>query len=500
MVVGGWFRRKASLSFFPFLFPRGLLRVSSRSRLSLSPTTSRTNNTFTISTPLSTAAALREKYLHTSAAASSFAARDMFGRGEQYRVQAAPPPPLRQSQSSLSSAFRPPTNKYSVAPANGTMKLAHGPPNTTLGKSVSSAPPPWTNPPQALKPRDNVARAFDNSSSFVDSGCSTSSSVAFEAEHQSQMSALHDAVFFDEADFEDDEDLNFDDSPSHSFDSSPNSFRTPSQSPPRVLPPLYKSGRAPREPTPPTKRAYASINDKHPAQNNTRSQLPNSSAPLPWSSSPVEHLGLPLRPTSRVPVEVVNLIDETEPEAPKKKRKVPWQTEAVAPSRAALYPKIAPPNRASKDLKIHQYPWDMTASDLKKASRKEKRSLSTATEGATKKSKALKQKKLMLSDEQMHVLDLVLESKKSVFFTGSAGSCSLSIIFTLGGQSLASASLDLSDNEAWHWFQQILLSDHYPQMISDYILNFPLQEPGNPSSCAKRLLPSATSIAVAVSP
>lgn len=362
----------------------------------------------------------------------------MFGRGEQYRVQAAPPPPLRQSQSSLSSAFRPPTNKSSVAPTNGTMKSAYGPSlNTTLGKNVSSAPPPRTNPPQALKPRDNVVRAFDNSSSFVDGGCSVSS-VAFEAKHQTQMSALHDAVFFDEADFEDDEDLNFDDSivqelPSHSFGSSPNSFQAPSQSPPRVSPPLYKGGRAPREPTPPTKRVYASINDKHPAKNNTRSQLPNSSAPLPWSSSPVEHLGLPLRPTSRVPIEVVNLIDETEPEVPKKKRRMPWQTEAVAPSRAALHPKIAPPNRASKDLKIHQYPWDMTASDLKKASRKEKRSLSTATEGAAKKSKALKQKKLMLSDEQMHVLDLVLESKKSVFFTGSAGSCSFSIIF---GQSL----------------------------------------------------------------
>lgn len=374
----------------------------------------------------------------------------MFGRGEQYRVQTAPPPPLKQSQSSLSSAFRPPTNKYSVPPTNGTTKSVYGPSlGTILGQNISSAPPPRKTPPQALKPKDNVVRAFDNSSSFVDSRCS----VASEAKHQTQMSALHDAVFFDEADFEDDEDLNFDDSivhelPSHSFSSSsPNNFQAPSPSPPRVSPPLCNGAQTPREPTPPTKRAYASINDKHPAKNNTRPQLPNSSAPLPWSSSPVEHLGPPLRPTSRVPVEVINLIDEAEAEAPKKKRKVPWQTEAVAPSRAALHPKTAPPNRASKDLKIHQYPWDMTASDLKKACRKEKRSLSTATEGA-KKSKVLKQKKLMLSDEQMHVLDLVLESKKSVFFTGSAGLCSFFYDFC-PQQSLAPLLIS-QINEAWH--------------------------------------------------
>lgn len=251
------------------------------------------------------------------------------------------------------------------------------------------------------------------------------------------MSALHDAVFFDENDFEDDGDLDFDDSivlelPSHSFDSSPSSLRAPSPPPPGAPPLLHKSTRESREPTPPTKRDYACVNDKH-AKENMRLQLPNSSAPLPWSSSPAEHLGPPARPTPRVPVEIIDLVDE---EMPKKKRKMPWQKAgAVAPSVA---PSVAPPNRANRAPKKPQYPWDMTASDLKKASsvtRKEagqKRSLSTATEGATKKTKALKQKKLMLSDEQMHVLELVLDSKKSVFFTGSAGSCSpspLPIIF-----------------------------------------------------------------------
>lgn len=309
------------------------------------------------------------------------------------------------------------------------MRSSHGPSlSSILGKNTSSAPPPRANLPQA-KPRDTVARAFDNSSSFVDNGRHISSS---EVKDQTQMSALHDAVFFDEGDFEDDSDLDFDDSivlelPSHSFGNSPNSFQAPSPPPPQVLPPLCNGAREPREPTPPTKRDHASISDKHPAKNNTHLQLPNSSAPLPWSSSPVEHLAPPARPTPRVPVEIINLVDE---EMPKKKRKVPWQkAEAVAPSRAPLSSTTAPPSRANKASKKPQYPWDMTASDLKKASsvtRREagqKRSLSTATEGATKKTKALKQKKLMLSEEQMHVLELVLDSRKSVFFTGSAGSC-----------------------------------------------------------------------------
>lgn len=437
MVVGGWSRRKASLSFFPFLF-RG--SVSSRSRLSVSPTPSLCNNN--TSTPLFTAA-LREKYRHPPALAPSFASRNMFGKGEQYRVQTAPLP-SKQSQPTLSSAFRPPTNRYGGPLANGTVKSF----NTIPAKNIPSAPPPRANPPQASNPRDNVVRAFDNSSSFVDSACSvssSSSSLYSQAKPQTQMSALHDAVFFDEGDFEDDGDLDFDDSivyelPSHSFGSSPNSFRAPPPPPPSVPPPFGESTREPREPTPPTKRAYTSINDKHPAKNNTRFQLPNSSAPLPWSSSPVEHLGPPARPTPRVPVEIINLIDEAEAEAPKKKRRIPWQTGAVAPSRGALPPPIAPPSRSSRTSKTQQYPWDMTASDLKKASnvtRKEKRNMSTTTEGATKKTKALKQGKLMLSDEQSHVLDLVLESKKSVFFTGSAGSCSFSllpILFYIGMQ------------------------------------------------------------------
>lgn len=409
--MGGWPRRKASFPFFFFL-PGNLLRVSSRSRLP-------SHNIVIISTPLSTATALRERYLRSPALAPSFATSNMFGKGENYHVHTAPPPPPKQNQASLVSAFRPPTNKY-CGPQ--TMRSSHGPSlSSILGKNNPSAPPPRANLPQASKPRDTVARAFDNSSSFVESGCHV---PLPEVKDQTQMSALHDAVFFDEGDFEDDSDLNFDDS--IVLESLNHSFRAPSPPPPRVLPPLYKSAQEPREPTPP-KRGHASINDKHPAKYNTHLQLPNSSAPLPWSSSPVEHLGPPARPTPRVPVEIVNLVDE---EMPKKKRKVPWQkAEAVAPPRAPLSSKTAPPSQANKALKKPQYPWDMTASDLKKASsvtRREagqKRSLSTVTEGAAKKTKALKQKKLMLSEEQMHVLELVLDSKKSVFFTGSAGLC-----------------------------------------------------------------------------
>lgn len=201
-------------------------------------------------------------------------------------------------------------------------------------------------------------------------------------------------------------------------------------------------------------------------------QLPGSSAPFPWSSSPVEHFAplLPMPVSARgqvqgqvstarqqrqqqpVPppqrmttttttatatsrqMEVIDLReDDDEPEVPKKKRKIPWAKDggaavAAPPSRTAR----TRADRTPAQREVPKLPWDMTASDFKRASRRnveqQRRGLSTragkegpALGGGEKKKKELRQTKLMLSTEQTHVLDLVLESGKSVFFTGSAG-------------------------------------------------------------------------------
>jgi ATP-dependent DNA helicase PIF1 len=70
----------------------------------------------------------------------------------------------------------------------------------------------------------------------------------------------------------------------------------------------------------------------------------------------------------------------------------------------------------------------MTASDLKKRKSDQKRLYSTGSSVAP--APAL-QKRFGLSEEQMHVLEIVREAKKSVFFTGSAGQFTLKSDFAL---------------------------------------------------------------------
>lgn len=432
-MVGGWSRRRVSL-FFPFLLP-SLLRVSPRQPFA-------STSCFTNPTPSPTAAALRGRFNHAPASALSPAYHDMFGNGLQHRLAQQeqqqqqkpaplPPPPPKQSQISVTSFQTKAPSRYNAPPSK---RPSHGPSLSTV-INRSNPPPQRTNPSQGLKPRGTVSRAFNSvSSSFTESAYqSQSSASSWDSKPQTQLSALHQAVFFDEGDFEDDGDLNFDDSitqesPSYSFGNSPASFSVPSPPLPRVSPSLNKSSRE----STPNKRAYDSIKDEPQNKSNSlHPAIPNSSAPLPWSSSPVEHLGPPTRPSSRAPAEIVDLTKEID--VPKKKRKVPW----AGKTEAATAPKLlstfkapsastkAPPKKPNPGPD-NQLPWDMTASDLKKASRKnaeQKRSMSTAAGSGGEKKKVLKQKKMQLSAEQMHVLDLVLESGKSVFFTGSAGWC-----------------------------------------------------------------------------
>jgi ATP-dependent DNA helicase PIF1 len=167
---------------------------------------------------------------------------------------------------------------------------------------------------------------------------------------------------------------------------------------------------------------------------------PQSSQPIPWSSSPIAHLKTPTRP----PVQAT------------KRRTLPWlqnQTQSTAGLDSTIQDEGPEPDaelvRAKKrrsdeghftplpkDTTRSAYPWNTTASAVKqqqKSLRETNKKLSMkaneGTEDEVKKAVSKIKKntvhRIFLSEEQQHVLNLVVEYKKSVFFTGSAGRISL---------------------------------------------------------------------------
>ena len=275
-----------------------------------------------------------------------------------------------------------------------------------------------------------------------------------------RVGKLHNDVYFDENDFEDDADIDLDgnDSPVTIKESS----LTPSAS--TLLPDLgQKKHAAPRTPA--------------------------SSMPLPWSSSPLSHHQMP--PPKTLP----KLSPKLAPTAKTTKRRtLPWLDEASTHAEEPNHPSTATrgkgPPAFVKDIiqrkagakaarvaegeddypardtmgngppdwvrdKIQQakehkkaleatgeaytplpkdksnspFPWNKTASAVKEEQKKLRqghRKLVKDVEGETRKVANTRKKResvarVFLSDEQKSVLELVAEKKKSVFFTGSAG-------------------------------------------------------------------------------
>lgn len=257
---------------------------------------------------------------------------------------------------------------------------------------------------------------------------------------QSQLSApghvanLHDAVYFDENDFEDDADLDLE-----------------------VEDPMSKGHLS---------VSKADINlpaeQKTPLSNNKGIVM--SSAPLAWSSSPLQHKATPpnaglLHRTndahasdvakSRTAVDIGPDSDLR----PSKRRTLPWPTDGdkdvtndATRGPPAHVQKIIDRHRANKaqrqqdngeftplpkDNHLFQYSWNKTASAMKEEQRKLRqankrivKSNDASSEDIGQAIRAKKKQKLepvFLSQEQQRVLKLVVESGKSVFFTGSAG-------------------------------------------------------------------------------
>ena len=235
---------------------------------------------------------------------------------------------------------------------------------------------------------------------------------------------IQDAVYFDENDFDMDDNIDFDESP--------------------VLPvsQISHMGGSRSQDAPVESQPF-------PAKTNgeNKSKPSNSSAPLPWSSSPLSHKRTP--PNAR-DVSYPQLPSTAEDSAQKvgSRRKLPWldvngenpnaHTTPVKPSSTA--PLNGSKKRKSseftplpKDSNKSPYPWNKTASAVKAEQKKLRQGnkrlmkMNQAGDEDPEVAKLVRKKRkdnvagIFLSDEQKKVLQVVVENGKSVFFTGSAG-------------------------------------------------------------------------------
>ncbi|KAF2005585.1 hypothetical protein P154DRAFT_313476 [Amniculicola lignicola CBS 123094] len=221
-------------------------------------------------------------------------------------------------------------------------------------------------------------------------------------------------VFYDENDFDSDIDLDLEDPATKSTVTYP------------ALPPL------------PRDSAYRSLEP-----DTQLKREPVSSQAVSWPSSPLEHFKTPPK------------VAQAKKAAATKRRTLPWlekdnkvkressQMEEEQRSDSEEDP-VNPSKRRTletkqngdftplpKDTNKQAYAWNTTASAVKqqqKNLREANKKLTKANEGTeddVKHAIAKKKKntvhRIFLSEEQQHVLNLVVEYRKSVFFTGSAG-------------------------------------------------------------------------------
>lgn len=258
-----------------------------------------------------------------------------------------------------------------------------------------------------------------------------------------RVGKLHDTVFFDENDFVDDDDLDLDSDSSAKSHPTDTDITYPSTTADIPYPSLPKA-------LPPT---------------TTIPKPPASSVPVPWSSSPLHHK-LP-------PANSVTAAADAAPStsiAPRantnKRRTIPWLEEkspdqekaddrdeyqiseaqnlSAQQGPAAKVQKILEAQRKRKasakngsgdsftplpkDKPDSIYPWNKTASAVKEEQKvlrqghkKLVRDIEANAAAKVTSTKDIKLPRVFLSDEQRKVLTLVADGKKSVFFTGSAG-------------------------------------------------------------------------------
>ncbi|THC88894.1 hypothetical protein EYZ11_011663 [Aspergillus tanneri] len=211
---------------------------------------------------------------------------------------------------------------------------------------------------------------------------------------QSGLGTLHNTVYFDENDFDDDDDLDFEE---------PDPFIPP----PKIVRP-NSQGQTPNgtpnsigtsnQTTAPKQSEVITISDdsldvKYPdlPPIPDDSGGPSSSIQYPWSSSPPSHF-----------------------QNPANRRTLPWLNGKDSKTETQ-YKNPETPARPKPTA-----PWNKTASAIKEEQKELRRQYKSQKEASVSKPRS-KLASLFLSDEQRHVLDAVVQQGKSIFFTGSAG-------------------------------------------------------------------------------
>ncbi len=277
--------------------------------------------------------------------------------------------------------------------------------------TLNAARPFWPVTGNPLKRTATQANAKEPSSTRQDKAMNSKSFLRLSqgSNDEGRVGKLHETVYFDENDFEDDADIDLD-AEEPLFHKSSSHFQT-SQS---TLPMPSQL--------------------KVPVEN-----PPASSAAIQLSSSPLQHK---VPPSPEEP--------EKAPRAnTSKRRRLPWQHEDVpqasAPTsvtgsvKTAITRYIAhlPADDGDqgsstpqpKDNSRSPYPWNKTASAVKEEQKNLRQG--NRKSGASNEAKEISRKfpsklkvglaRMCLSEEQRKVLNLVTEDHKSLFFTGSAG-------------------------------------------------------------------------------
>lgn len=189
----------------------------------------------------------------------------------------------------------------------------------------------------------------------------------------STLGALHDStVFWSENDFEDDAAIDLSDSPPLP------KYSAQHLSPNRAL----------------NEVAYPTLPPLPPPA--------SSSASVPWSSSPPEHLNKP-----KLAVKAAEDPDKR----PSKRRTLPWLDKYK--------------DEQTQKTTSSIYPWNKTASDTKREQNEFRKKNRVRTQNPAQPQIMTSANKSIprthLSDEQKQILDAVVDGGKSIFFTGAAG-------------------------------------------------------------------------------
>lgn len=391
----------------------------------------------------------------TSSPSSYWTTYAMFKRAVNEHSKPAPPGQQRTINNLFSSS---PTEQHQHQSQNQRQQNVSSTSGlTSLGNNIlRPSPASALNGPINTKPRltntlsgtkrthSGLAKVLSGGASFDDAQVKENSPIKCTAPKMTSCE------YFDEDDFDDDIDLDIEDPSTKATVSYPTLPNTKNTSLPKTTVPKTATNTImpgmfyptlPRQQVRDTSSSTARTRD---SGYQSRDPTFESSAPLPWSSSPPEHLEAPPQVASirkfaynNGPVPARDRPASPPPPAAKRS-KLPWANELQAEQNGPPPPQhsttMAAPARRFGDAtpaRKNPYPWNTTASAIKEQKEKvrevnkKKMKVNDATADSVEKTNMKKKRntvaRVFLSEEQQHVLDLVTEHKKSVFFTGSAG-------------------------------------------------------------------------------